>query len=376
VPRAAPRVPRRAADACVFGGEFLQPPLLPTRRRANLDPRAAPFGQELLQRIRVPCVRRDDDLGRSARRRPVVLEEEGLEDGGHVLALDVLEMKAVAVDHLALAEGKDLHDGAITLEGQTDHIDGAHGPLVRGLSLGQALDRTQAIAVAGRVLEALLRCRLPHLLLQLSHDRPRLSREELDDAVDHPTVVLLRHVVDAGGEAALDVVVETRDAGVAARLGPLAGAVAKDPVEHIERLTDLLRVRVRPEVDDAAPVALAREHDARVVVLHRHGDVGERLVVAQADVERRPVALDEVLLQVQRFDLVPGNDDLDVGHVRNELRLRPPRLRRALKVAAYAWPQRLRLADVEHAAALVPEEVDARPAGQGLQRLLYFGDLS
>ena len=98
-------------------------------------------------------------------------------------------------------------------------------------------------------------------------------------------------------------VVEARDAAAPAGLRPFARPVAEDAVQHVERLAHLLRVRVRPEVDDAAAVPLAREHDARVVVLERDGDVRERLVVAQPDVERRPVALDEVLLEVERLDL-------------------------------------------------------------------------
>src|SRR2546422_10477530 len=97
-------------------------------------------------------------------------------------------------------------------------------------------------------------------------------------------------------------------------LRPLAGAVREDAVEDVERLAYLLRVRVRPEVDDAAPVPLAREHDPRVVVLDGDGDVRERLVVAQADVERRAVALDEILLEVQGLDLGVGDDHLDIGN--------------------------------------------------------------
>ena len=95
--------------------------------------------------------------------------------------------------------------------------------------------------------------------------------------------------------------------------GPSHGPVAEHAVQHVERLAHLLRVRVRPEVDDAAAVALAREHHARVVVLDRDGDVRERLVVAQPHVERRPVALDEVLLEVQRLDLAAGDDRLDLS---------------------------------------------------------------
>jgi len=66
-------------------------------------------------------------------------------------------------------------------------------------------------------------------------------------------------------------------------------------------------------------MALAREHHARILVLDRHRDVREGLVVSQADVERRPVPLHEVLLEVQRLDLGPGDDHLDVGDALRQL---------------------------------------------------------
>ena len=64
---------------------------------------------------------------------------------------------------------------------------------------------------------------------------------------------------------------------------------------------------------------LAREHDPRELVLDGDGDVRERLVVAQADVERRPVALDEVLLEVQRLHLGAGHDRLDLVDALDQL---------------------------------------------------------
>ena len=151
-----------------------------------------------------------------------------------------------------------------------------------------------------------------------------------------------------------------------AGLRALARPEAEDAVEHVERLAHLLRVRVRPEVDDPAPVPLAREHDARVVVLDGDRDVRERLVVPQPDVERRPVALDERLLEMERLRLAAGDDHLEVGDPAGEVGDAAAALS-GLEVGAYAGPQRLGLADVEHLALGVTEEVDARLGGQGLQ---------
>jgi hypothetical protein len=226
--------------------------------------------------------------------------------------------------------------------------------------------------MARRLLEALfVGCPL-HLLLELAHDRLGVAREELDHLVDHLAVVLLGDIANAWGQTALDVVIETGDARMAARLRPLAGPVREDTVEDVERLADLLRIRVRAEIDDPPAMALAREHDPRVLVLDSDGDVGERLVVAQPDVEGRAVPLDEVLLEVERLDLGVGDDHLEIGDPRGQAS--DPRA--GLKVAAHTRPKRLRLADIEHLAPLVAEEVDARFRRQRLQLLLEFRDLS
>ena len=109
---------------------------------------------------------------------------------------------------------------------------------------------------------------------------------------------------------------------------------------------------------------LAGEHDPREVVLDRDRDVQGRLVVPQPHVERRPVPLDEVLLEVERFDLRAGDDHLQVGDPRHEVRDRGAHVAAArLEVGAHARPQRLRLPDVQHVAPLVAEEVDPGFAG-------------
>ena len=118
-------------------------------------------------------------------------------------------------------------------------------------------------------------------------------------------------------------------------------------------------------------MALAREHHPRVVVFDGDRDVGERLVVAQPHVERRAVALDEVLFEVERLDLALRDDRLDrldaVGHLADPL----PRVARAgLEVRAHAGAQRLRLPDVENIALRVAEEVDAGLLRHALQLAL------
>ena len=179
-------------------------------------------------------------------------------------------------------------------------------------------------------------------------------------------VVLLRDVADARRQAAVDVVVEARDAGMAPRLRAFAGPVREDAVEDVEGLAHLLRVRVRAEVDDPAAMPLAREHDARVVVLHGHGDVRIGLVVAQADVERRPVPADEVLLEMEGLGLVRGHDHLDALDPLGEVLQARPRVA-AAKVRAHTRSQGLRLSHVENGVLRAAEEVYARLRRDALQ---------
>ena len=116
-------------------------------------------------------------------------------------------------------------------------------------------------------------------------------------------------------------------------------------------------------------MALAREHDAREVVLDSDRDVRKGLVVAEADVERRPVPLDEVLLEVQRLHLAARDDDLHVVDALGELRECRPVATASLEVRPDPGPERLGLADVEDLRPLVAEEVDAGLRRQALQLL-------
>src|SRR5581483_10067632 len=338
---------------------------------ADLDARATPLGEELGERRQVAGVARHDDLRRDARRAAVVLEEERLQDRRHVLPADVLEVERVPVDHLAAAEREDLHDRTVALGREPDHVHGAHRLSLDPLPLDQVLHRVQPVAVPRGVLESLLLGGRAHLLLQLALNRLHVAGEELDDPVDDRPVILLRDVADTGRQAALDVVVEARDPRMAPRLRALTGTVREDAVQHVERLAHLLRVRVRPEVPDTGAVALPFEHHARVLVLHRDGDVWERLVVAEADVERRAVALDEVLLEMELLYLGARDDYLDVRHALRQLADLRTAVGRALEVRSDARAKRLRLAYVQDIPLPVPEEIHARPRRQRLELILH-----
>ncbi len=211
----------------VLRGQVREPPLLAAHRAPDLDARAASLGEELLGRGEVAGLRRHDDLRRDRRRRAVVLDEERLEHVRVLLPRDVLEVERVAVDHLAAAQREDLHRAAVARERDADHVDVADVAAVCGLPLREVLDREEPVAVARRLLELLLLGGGAHPLLHVAQDRRRVAGEKLRHAADHLGVALLRDVVDTRRQAAVDVVVEARDARVPARLRPSQGRKRK-----------------------------------------------------------------------------------------------------------------------------------------------------
>ena len=191
------------------------------------------------------------------------------------------------------------------------------------------------------------------------------AREEVDHAVDALAVVLPGDVADAGRLAALDVVVEARAAAAPPRLRTRAGAEHEHLREHLERRAHALGVGVRAEVGASGAVALAGEVHARIVLVERDRDERIGLVVAQADVEARPVLLDEALLGQQRLGLGGHDDAFDVLDAGDHLRVAGAARHLGLgEVRGDPLAHRLGLADVDHAPASVAEQVHARLVGQ------------
>ena len=87
----------------------------------------------------------------------------------------------------------------------------------------------------------------------------------------------------------------------------------EQPPDQVHRLVHRRRRRVGPEVPTAVIWQLARALDAREVVGPGDLDVGVALIVLQADVEARLVALDQVRLEEERLADRVGDRVFDVG---------------------------------------------------------------
>ena len=97
-------------------------------RTSTRDPRRS--REELGDRLRLLRPDGHEHLRRDARRRRRSTRRTNASSTDSSSSLDhVLEMEAVAVDHLPVAQREDLHRGAVALDRETDHVDGPHRAL-------------------------------------------------------------------------------------------------------------------------------------------------------------------------------------------------------------------------------------------------------
>ncbi len=298
--------------------------------------------------------------------RPVVLQHELLGDLRDVAPRLVRQVEGLAVGEHAVAYLQHLRAGVARLDGDGDRVVARHVVAGDAAALQQRTHGLQPVALDRRLLELLRLGGGAHALLDVALDGAEAARQEVDHAVHGLAVLLARDLADARRPTALDVVIQARAAAAPARLGARAGARHEDLREHLERSAHPLGVGVGPEVQAPRPVTLAREIDAGEVLVERDRDERVGLVVAQADVETRPVLLDEGLLGEQRLGLARHHDALDVldevDHLGVALRVLGARRR---EVRRDPLPHGLCLADIDDGPGAVAEEVDPRLVGEG-----------
>ena len=191
-----------------------------------------------------------------------------------------------------------------------------------------------------------------------------------------PVVGVVVDLADAGSGALLDV---EQQAGPAEPLVPpelvvAAGAQGERAQQQVERLADGIGVAVRTEVAHALALPPPHHHGPGPLVAHGHGQERVALVVAQPDVEPRPVLLDEAVLEHERLDLVADLDPLDGlggGHHR---RGAGRHVAGVLEVVGQPLAQRARLADVDDTALAVLELVGAGGLGDRAGRRALHHD--
>ena len=227
------------------------------------------------------------------------------------------------------------------------------------LLFGDALGRLESIPVDGGQLKLEILGRPIHLGLQLAEHPVRVAVEKVHQLLDGGAIFLAALLADAGTAAHLDVVVET-GAGIVAGDGAVAVQVGKDTAQRIERSIAVGGAGVGAEV--ARPVLLHPAHDldTREILLPVDLDVGKLAVVLEPDVVVRPVALDQLVLEDQRFQLGlghPPGDVLDLGHQRLGFGVL---LGRGMEIAAHPVLEHDGLAHIDDLALPIAHEVAAR----------------
>ena len=347
-------------------GELEDAPLLAALGDAHLQRPVAAAGERLAQRLAPGQLLRQHQQRRDRGPAAVVLEHELLRDLGRLALGGVLQVEGLAVAEDPVADLEHLRVGVAPVDGHGHRVEGARRGARHAPALEQRAHGLQAVALERGLLEALLGGRLQHPPLELALDVREAPGEEVDHAVDALAVLLARDVAHARGLAALDVVVEARVAAAPPGLGPGAGAEHEHLRQHLERGPHALGVGVGPEVHAVAAMALAGEVHAREVLVQRDRDERVGLVVAQADVEARPVLLDEALLGQQRLGLGGDDDALHVRHRGDHVGVAGAARDLGLgEVRGHPLAHRLGLADVQHPPRGVPEQVHPGLVGEG-----------
>ena len=230
------------------------------------------------------------------------------------------------------------------------------------------LDGTQLITQPRRVLEALRFGRRLHVAAKRTH---HVAVPALEQQHRLAEMLLVDGTIDgehAGPEAALDLVLDARAAAVLEhRIA--ARAEREHLADRVERIADRRRTGERAEVPAAVLHDLPRHEYPGPRILHAHLHAHVALVVLQADVVARPVLLDQVVLEDQRFLVVRRDERLELRHALDE-KADLAALVATTNVAADPAPQVRGLADVDDLPVAILQQIDAGTRWDRRQTLL------
>ncbi len=293
--------------------------------------------------------------------RGVELLEEFIHQQGIALLVHSVQNKVFLADQLAAAHHEHLHACLSLRSRRCDEIHIDPGTPHDLLSFGHAANLHDAVADARGGFEIVLPRRLLHLGLKTRKQRLLLAFQKEDDLIDHRVVFALGLITDAWSQATFDVILEART--LATPVDRLAARTQREyQTDEIDQLAQSMGVRVGTEVTRAIVLHHAREHHAREGLV-RHLQVRVPFVVAQTNVERRLMPLDQIRFENERFDFI--RDD-DRSHVDDPLyhRLRADVMAcGVLEVRAHAVAQRHRLPNVKNVTIPVYHLIDAGRIG-------------
>ena len=116
---------------------------------------------------------------------------------------------------------------------------------------------------------------------------------------------------DTGRLAALDLVLQARSSAIAV-VAVFALAYQKGLLQQAEAFTNGPGTRIGAEITPFGALGATVQAQAWKVVIAGKENVRVRLVVAQQNIIRRPVSLDQALLQQQRLGFVGGDGGVNL----------------------------------------------------------------
>ena len=290
----------------------------------------------------------------------IVAHQESAEDIRVRRVREVLEEPIVPGDDAPVSHSQDDPYGIIAIASvanrvgvtATDEFD-----RLWFLELGQPLQR---ISDLGGLLEVQLRGRAIHALSQTSAHINGATLEKREYIVDHFPVFGCCLVSDTRSTASLDMVVQARAFhGIPGEV-VVARPDGEDPSNDPQRAAQDTDVRVGAKESGAGYIDTTDDQDARERLPNCNGDARVTLVIAEADIERWPVFLDEVVLEQQRLRIRGDNDGFEVGDLPPQHEIFRSDVRIGGEVLSDPGPQATGFSDIEHLAGFIFPEVHAR----------------
>ena len=303
---------------------------------------------------------------------------------GHGVVLDQERAERLGVVEHDFGEGvRDVPDDATGAHVEHRDLDftapsgpAEHVPIDRALAddllaLHRLLDRRDAIAQPRRVFETLLARSARHRVAEFAQQFVGAAAQEERRALDELGVARGVDQVAARRQATLHLVLDAGPAAPAVvaehRIG--TGAQREDAAQVRDRLAQRLARRVGTEVRRAVVLEAAHRRRARPRFARVEAQAEVLLVVAEAHVEGRLVALDQLVLEQQGVLHRRRHDHVEIRRALDHLRdLHAPVAARP-EVRAHATLQVLRLADVDHPPARIAEQIDPGSRRQRLDAL-------
>ena len=273
----------------------------------------------------------------------VIAGQKGTEYGSLIFLPTGYRLVGAMAEHLACAHGQHLDQCQAVTNTDGDHIDiaatGIHILLLLHMTNG-----SEPVAQLGGLFIIQVCRSLLHVLRQGARHLLVTAFKKRDGKAYLLAIILLADQPDTGRGTPANLVLQART-GAVAKIAVLAVTQQEYLFEQRQGFAHRRAARIRTEITRTGLLLATMKGNTRPGVGGSDTDIGIGLVVAQQDIVRRSVFLDQRLLQQQRFCFAVRDRGFNRGNTRHQCAcLRAGDVRR--KVAAKARAQVTGLADI------------------------------